>query len=464
MMIALKSFLLQSTPPGLLAYLLNSVWQIPLVFFAARAAARIARPAGPKVEHRIWVGALILETVLPACEFHLNELWQQAWSQIVLFRTTGAPGGETRVILGGGTPYGVPVPWLSAPLFSLIAAAYASALLYFTGRLIWGVWTTESMRRSAIELDLPEVATHNLHRFERLFGVHDDSVLIATSSIITGPATVGIRRPTVLLPPEFLVSLRPSEIDAVFAHEIAHIQRGDFLKNILLGVLSLPAAYHPLLALTRRHVAESREMICDGMAAEAIGGRESYARSLLRLASLLSDRTAPRVLHTIGIFDANIFERRVINLTRQTLHIPVRRRLAISAACALLAFATCASALTLRMEVNEPKAQSPTPNPPSINVKSTSLEIVSKVQPIFPQEEKDKAKANKTKIDAKVLLGVVIGADGAVKDINVTKSEGDNFDKSALDAVKQWRWKPYLLNGEPIAVKTTITVTYTLKR
>ncbi|MGD0892738.1 MAG: energy transducer TonB [Terracidiphilus sp.] len=153
-----------------------------------------------------------------------------------------------------------------------------------------------------------------------------------------------------------------------------------------------------------------------------------------------------------------------MNLTRQTLHIPVRRRLAISAACALLAFATCASALTLRMEVNEPKAQSPTPNPPSINVKSTSLEIVSKVQPIFPQEEKDKAKANKTKIDAKVLLGVVIGADGAVKDINVTKSEGDNFDKSALDAVKQWRWKPYLLNGEPIAVKTTITVTYTLKR
>jgi TonB family protein len=455
----------QSLEPWLLAYLLNSLWQIPLVFCAALAAARIARPAGPRagpiMEHRIWVGALVLEAVLPASHFHLNQLWQQAWSLILLFRATGPASGETRILLTGGSPAIVPVPWLSASLLALIAAAYVCALLYFAGRLAWGVWTTESMRRAAAPLILSGKAALRFNRFERQMGVGAGTVLIASSSAIAGPATVGIRRPTLLLPPEFLDRLSAQEVDAVFAHEIAHIERGDFLKNLLFGILSLPAAYHPLLALTRARLAESREMICDTMAAEAIGGRETYARSLLRLASLLSDRSAPRVLHAIGIFDANIFERRVMNLTRKSLHIKGARHVAITAACALLACATCASAVALRMEVNQPPVQNP--NPASVNVKVTSLDIVNKVQPVFPPEEKTKAKADKKKIDATVLLAVVINKDGVVEDIKVTKSQGENFDKSAIDAVKQWRWKPYLLNGQPIEVKTNITIIYTLK-
>ncbi len=47
-----------------LAYLLNSLWQVPLVFVAALAAARLARKAGPQMEHRVWVGALFLQVLL----------------------------------------------------------------------------------------------------------------------------------------------------------------------------------------------------------------------------------------------------------------------------------------------------------------------------------------------------------------------------------------------------------------
>jgi TonB family protein len=455
--------LAQSLEPWVLAYLLNSLWQIPLVFCAALAAARIARPAGPRTEHRIWVGALIFETVLPACHFHLNQLWQQAWSLVLWFRAGSSANGETRVILGGSSPVGIPVSWLPPSLLAVIAAAYVCALLYFAGRLAWGVWTTESMRRNAVPLHLPEDAARKFNRFERLIGINGSTAHIASSSAISGPATVGIRRPTMLIPPGFLDHLSAEEVDAVFAHEIAHMRRGDFAKNLFFGILSLPAAYHPLLALSWRRLAESREMICDTIAADAIGGRESYARSLLRLASLLSDRPAPRVLHAIGIFDANIFERRVMNLTRKSLHIKGARRFAIIAACALLACATCASALALRMEVNEPKPQNPAPNPKSVNVKPNLLQPVTKVQPVFPAEEKEKAKASKKKIDGSVILAVTISREGTVQDIHVTKSLGVNFDQSALDAVRQWVYKPYLLNGEPIEVKTSVTITYTLK-
>jgi beta-lactamase regulating signal transducer with metallopeptidase domain len=106
--------------------------------------------------------------------------------------------------------------------------------------------------------------------------------------MVTGPVTVGGRQGMMLVPPGFLGSVTEEDLDAVAAHEFAHMRRTDFLKNMGYGALSLPVAYHPLLWLTWARVAESREMVCDAMAAVATAGRERYARSLLRLASLLA--------------------------------------------------------------------------------------------------------------------------------------------------------------------------------
>jgi beta-lactamase regulating signal transducer with metallopeptidase domain len=160
-----------------------------------------------------------------------------------------------------------------------------------------------------------------------------------------GPATVGVMRHTLLLPPGFIEQISAVDLDAVLAHEFAHIQRQDFARNLLYGILSLPLAYHPLLSLTRARIAETRELVCDAMAVEALSGRESYARSLLRMASMLAGRTTPRLLHAIGIFDANIFERRVMNLTRNTGTIGRSRRSLIVAACGVIALTTCISAV-----------------------------------------------------------------------------------------------------------------------
>jgi TonB family protein len=245
-------------------------------------------------------------------------------------------------------------------------------------------------------------------------------------------------------------------LDTVLAHECAHVRRRDFAKNLLYGIVSLPIAYHPLLSLTRARLAETREMVCDTMAAEAVGGREGYARSLLRLASMLADHAAPKLLHAIGILDANIFERRVMNLTRKSLEVRGAVRLAVAVACGLVAFATCASAMALRMDVTEPSTQDPAPA--KVKVKVGDLTILNKVPPVYPAE----AKANKDTIDGAVLLMVTVGKDGVVGKIKVEKSLRPDYDKSALDAVRQWRYKPYLLNGNPIEVDTTITIVYSM--
>jgi TonB family protein len=450
---ALKAGLEAGLESWVLNYLLNSLWQVPLVFLAALAASRLVRPAGPRMEHRIWVGALMLEVILPFCHLQLNELGQQAWGLVLWFRHGGAADGQIRVVLGPGIASGLALPRHTAEALAAVAAAYVGALLYFAGRLGWGLWTTETMRRLATPFKPAGDAAIKLARFQRLLGIGAGEVEFASSPRVSGPATVGVRKPTLLLPPAFLDKLSADELDAVLAHEFAHMQRWDFAKNLLYGIVSLPVAYHPLLWLTRARLAETRELVCDDLAAEAVGGREGYARSLLRLARMLSDRKAPRILHAIGILDANIFERRVMYLTRRSLEVSSARRFALAAACALLAIATCTSALALRMDVTENSTQKPAPA--SINVKADSLVIVSKVQPVYPAE------AKKNKVSGSVVLAAIIGKDGTVERLRVV-SGPSALQHASVEAVKQWRYQPFLLNGNPIVVKTNITVTFTL--
>jgi len=437
-----------------LTYLLNSLWQIPLVFCAAWIASRLARTAGPRMEHRIWVGALLLEVLLPLGHLRLNDLGRQAWGLALWFLHGSAESGQTRVILGAGTTSQVALPLHTAEMLAAVAAAYICSLLYFAGRLAWGAWTTESLRRRATPFEPSGETATRAARFQRLLGVGPSSVHFATSPAISGPATVGLRRQTLLLPPGFLCKLSNADVDALLAHEFAHMARRDFAKNLLYGLLALPAAYHPVLWLTRARVAESRELVCDAMAAEAVGGREIFAKSLLRLARMLSDRKAPRIFHAIGIFDANIFERRVMQLTRKNHEIRSARRFAIAAACAVVAIATCTSALALRMDVKAPQADDKAPA--KLKVKVTDLTSVNRVMPVYPPE----AKADH--VTGEVLLAATIGKDGTVEHLKLTQSVRADVDASAMDAVRQWTYKPYLLNGDPIEVETTITVIYTL--
>jgi TonB family protein len=246
------------------------------------------------------------------------------------------------------------------------------------------------------------------------------------------------------------------DLHTVIAHEFAHMQRKDFTKNLLYEFLSLPVAYHPLLWLTRARIMESREIVCDQMAA-AMTGRNEYARSLLRLASLMVAGTLSRTPHTIGIFDANALERRLMNLTEKHKEIRGLRRVAMVVACAALGLATCGSALALGMHVNAASTSDASKPPKQLSVSSDVMaeNLLNKVMPVYP------ADAKKARIQGTVVLGVLIGKDGNILNLKVL-SGPSQLQQSSLDAVRQWTYKPYLLNGDPIEVKSTVNVVYSL--
>jgi periplasmic protein TonB len=85
----------------------------------------------------------------------------------------------------------------------------------------------------------------------------------------------------------------------------------------------------------------------------------------------------------------------------------------------------------------------------------TAASIITQTRPVYP------ALARQARIQGNVVLHAIIDKEGKVAQLEVISGH-PLLVQSALDAVKQWRYKPTQLNGDPVEVDTTITVTFTM--
>ena len=81
--------------------------------------------------------------------------------------------------------------------------------------------------------------------------------------------------------------------------------------------------------------------------------------------------------------------------------------------------------------------------------------LVHQVQPVYP------LLARQARIQGSVVLRAVIDRDGNIKNLQVLSGH-PMLVEAAMDAVRQWRYRPYVLNEQPIEVETQITVNFTL--
>lgn len=438
----------------ILSYLLNSLWQVPLLFAAGWAMARMLARSGPRAEHRVWAGILLLQSLLPACS---GLPWDRVSGVFSWFGGAHpVKDAQVSVIVGAGTRLGT--LHMSRGLLASILLLYGAACAYSAARFVWRCRRLAALRRESNPLSLNTEAAEVVTRCAKQFGIR--RVSFGTSPHVFAPITFGVFRNLVLLPAGMMERLSESDIHTVIAHEFAHLHRSDFLKNLAYELLALPVSYHPLCSRTRARLTETREMVCDQMVS-AISGSNEYVESLLRLASLLVGGPSLRTPHAIGIFDANTLERRLMRLTERKIEMRRAARLATAAACVLIATATCASAAALAANVDgifagasdSPKSKSPHTVPASEMEKY----VLNKVPPVYPEE------AKKERIQGKVVLHAIIGKEGSVEELKVVSGPNE-LQQSALDAVRRWTYKPFLEDGQPIEVETTINVTYHLAK
>ena len=96
----------------------------------------------------------------------------------------------------------------------------------------------------------------------------------------------------ILLPASALAGLTPHQLEAILAHELAHIRRHDYLVNLLQTLVETLLFYHPAVWWLSRRIRVERENCCDDLAVSLCGDPYTYAQALADLESCAAARAA----------------------------------------------------------------------------------------------------------------------------------------------------------------------------
>ena len=333
----------------LLTFLLNSLWQAPLIALATIVAARLMSPASWRARHLLFIAALLLAVLLPAWSASTSTVRPGESIAVSILPGSLDDGGTNQATRRPLVPRHYSGSLHIAPAVSnTVALVYLAILIGHAGFLLWKWRATQKLLRYAVLAEPPNDLSGRWQHWKQSFNVANVNLFV--SEQIAGPVTLGFRRAALIVPPNFIATATREETAAALCHELAHIARRDFIVNLLIEIASLPIAFHPACWLLKKHIDESRELACDAMAAAVSNNSETYARSLLSLAQTICATPAATVTNALGIFEANILEKRIMHLIDpKPASSRAARLLSVAVGCSILAI-TCIgiSAFTLQ--------------------------------------------------------------------------------------------------------------------
>ena len=271
--------------------LLHFIWQgagLAALFAVATAVCRSA-PA----RYALAVSALVLMMVSPVITF----TWLRVQSNPDV--RTGAGGASTWA--GTFTRNAIALSSSLAPVAESrsiqpsamlwLVEAWFLGVLLLSLRTAGGLFVIERMRQKEVKPVGRELYERCL-ALERAMGL-DRVIQYCECHGLDAPAVLGWFRPVVLLPVRALTGLTEQQIEAVIAHELAHIRRLDCFVNLFQMAAETLLFYHPAVWWVSQGIRAERENCCDDEAISLCGDAVNYARAL----TLMEEwRTAPRLM------------------------------------------------------------------------------------------------------------------------------------------------------------------------
>lgn len=238
--------------------LLTEPFARPLVITAAAwAATKLPRLKSPAAQHLVWTLAMVAIVTSISAGGVMPRIPLRVLPPVVIAPSVSA------------LPLALPAPvYRTAPTsfewsWSYVWAAGAVLLLV---RLALGIYTARATSRRATAL-----------------GMSEGSIPVFESSEVAVPSVSGWKKPRILLPTIWR-DWDPATLDAVLAHEAAHVERGDWVLRIVARCARAALWFHPVVWIVERRMSRLAEYAADDLAAAASGDRTVYARALLQVA------------------------------------------------------------------------------------------------------------------------------------------------------------------------------------
>jgi len=162
--------------------------------------------------------------------------------------------------------------------FPVVFMLWLIGVLIFLTRMAGGMLYMQSLRRRKI-LPPDDFWIQKIEEMKNRLGIKR-SITAVQSALIKVPMVLGYLKPVVLFPVTFFTGLSAEELEAVIAHELAHISRHDYLLNIIQSVIETLFFFHPAVWLMSKNIRDERELCCDDLAIKITGDRMAYMKAL----------------------------------------------------------------------------------------------------------------------------------------------------------------------------------------
>lgn len=156
--------------------------------------------------------------------------------------------------------------WVESQLPFLVNIWFFGAVL-FLFRLFANLSAVRNLRQGSMPNANLEL-TNKLNQVAARLGINNKVELKITTDGLS-PMAVGVLKPMVLFPAGLLFQMSPEQLEAILAHELAHIKRHDYLFNLMQSTLEILFFYHPCFWWTNQTVKELRENATDDLAIKA---------------------------------------------------------------------------------------------------------------------------------------------------------------------------------------------------
>jgi beta-lactamase regulating signal transducer with metallopeptidase domain len=297
--------------------LIHFVWQGALIALATALALRICRRSTPQLRYGLacaGLAAMLAAVAITATtgglargdapfsiragvEHVTGAAVTPSTSQADVPAISGGPGANTAVT--------------SAPLLTTIVWVWLAGVSLLVVRLAGGCWRVHRLRTQALA-SAPSHWQATADRLARRLTI-TAPFRIVESMLVDAPMVAGWWRPLIVLPVAALANMTTAQVEALIAHELAHIRRHDYAVNLLQTAAEALLFFHPGVWWVSRRIRQEREHCCDDVAVGVAEEAEIYVEALAMLAAWPSRAVGP----TVGATDGALLRR-----ARRLLGVP----------------------------------------------------------------------------------------------------------------------------------------------
>ncbi|MRW87252.1 TonB family protein [Pseudoduganella sp. FT26W] len=277
-----------------------------------------------------------------------------------------------------------------------------------------------------------------LARLAQRFGIRREIGLRVVDTLAS-PVTAGWWRPVVLVPAALISGMPPDLLQALLAHEMAHIQRHDYLINLLQNVIETLLFYHPAVWWMSNRIRVERELIADDVAARQLGEPRRLALALSELERL---RFSNHQLAQAA--NGGDLVMRIQHLLR-----PAPQSLNWKTAIAMLGVAAACVSVYAEATAADKSASAD---------RAAVVDFNTCAKPVWPQA------ALADKRTGTVQLNFLVGTDGKTKESKVSRSSGHaDLDEAARTGIEKCQFHPAIKAGKAIETWQKMQYVWTLE-